>query len=429
MYNRTFFGTSTVAMATIYIRHNSPYWWARFSVPVGNGTKEIRLSTKIPHSPKFVSGKTKNDAEKIGYKTSDLTKASAMRRAKKLAEALQASARANLPAIQIRKAINKLASDFSTETTIVPSCGDWLNQHLVRVARSGLRPASVSNYKQAFDKFKMAVGKKIDLPIDRVTPLMAESVRDYILTQVSPNTARLAIRLISSAFAQAAEYQLINKNPFAVIGKLKTQKPVARRRKFEPAELKLVMNHANPEWQSMVLTCLYTGGQRLGDIATLRWDQIDFVRETVTIETQKTSRLLVIPMIPALKTHLEHRRKIISGSYVHPECADLFNRSGSGRVSGVFGRILYQCGLIEKDPLTAGKKYKTMPTNAVGNHRHVNALSFHSLRYTAVTMLHDAGVPPALVKTIVGHSSDAVHSGYIDFGQSEIKTALQNLAL
>lgn len=415
-------------MATIYMRPGSPYWWARVSVPAGNGTREIRLSTKIPHSPDFVSSETKKDAEKIGYKITDLTRTQAMKRARQLADALQASARANLPAIQIRKSINQLASDFSTENTIVPTCGDWLNQHLVRVARSGLKPASVANYKQAFDKFRAAVGKKIDLPLDRVTPLLAESVRDYILTQVSGQTAQLAIRLISAAFNQAVEYQIINKNPFSALGKLKIQKPVAKRRKFEPQELKLVMDHASPEWQSMVLVCLYTGGQRLGDMATLRWDQVDFVRETVTIETQKTSRLLVIPMIPALKTHLEHRRKIVTGDYVHPGCAEMFNRSGSGRVSAVFGRILYQCGLIEKDPLAAGKKYKRMSSNAIGTHRHVNVLSFHSLRYTAVTMLHDAGVPPALVKTIVGHSSDSVHAGYIDFGQYEIKTALNKLA-
>ena len=42
-------------------------------------------------------------------------------------------------------------------------------------------------------------------------------------------------------------------------------------------------------------------------------------------------------------------------------------------------------------------------------------------------MLHDAGVVPAMVQEIVGHSSAAVHAGYIKFGSEATEKALEKL--
>ena len=89
--------------------------------------------------------------------------------------------------------------------------------------------------------------------------------------------------------------------------------------------------------------------------------------------------------------------------------------------------MLFDAGLIDRDPRLAGKRYRKLTPARDGKRRVKNELSFHSLRYTVATMLHDAGVVPAMVQEIVGHSSAAVHAGYIKFGAEATEKALEKL--
>ena len=47
----------------------------------------------------------------------------------------------------------------------------------------------------------------------------------------------------------------------------------------------------------------------------------------------------------------------------------------------------------------------------------VEPLSFHSLRRTATTLLHEAGVPAAVAQTLIGHDSKAMHELYVSVGR------------
>ena len=413
-------------MASIYKKPNSPYWYAQYRVRTATGWKLVRLSTKIEHTPATVTREVKEAAEAVGKALNVLTKEQAMTKAQRLADALESTARANLPAYQLRRSISALSTELTGESIEMPSVKSWLDDHMKRIIRNGLKPASIANYKQAFDKFRASMGERINLPLDRITPLMLDDFKNHLLSRVSPSTANIALTLVSAAFQAAVDYKIIETNPFTAIAKPHKGK-VIKRRKFELEELEKVMAACNLEWRSMVKTCLYTGGQRLGDVATLRWSQVDGKRGVIRMTTQKKGKPLMIPIFPALKKHLQQRRKEAPGEFLHPECAAIFESKGSGRLSNIFGRILYQCGLITKDPLAAGKKYKKQEGNGTETRRHVNDLSFHSLRYTATTMLHDAGVPPALVQAIVGHDSREVHEGYIDFGAKEFTQALEKL--
>ena len=56
---------------------------------------------------------------------------------------------------------------------------------------------------------------------------------------------------------------------------------------------------ATSEWEGMILFGLYTG-QRLGDLATLRWNHIDLQREELRLQTNKTGRSVTIPLAAPL---------------------------------------------------------------------------------------------------------------------------------
>jgi integrase len=50
-------------------------------------------------------------------------------------------------------------------------------------------------------------------------------------------------------------------------------------------------------------------------------------------------------------------------------------------------------------------------------------LSFHSLRRTATTLLHEAGIPEAVAQALIGHDSTAVHEVYISVGREALVKA------
>lgn len=109
----------------------------------------------------------------------------------------------------------------------------------------------------------------------------------------------------------------------------------------------------------MILTSLYTGGQRLGDIACLQWDAVDFEKGTLHFRTQKRGKSLVVPLWNRLRALLEEKYPQRINEYIHPSAAQKYQRTGrSSALSNEFGKILFTCGLIERDPSLAGKRYK-----------------------------------------------------------------------
>ena len=72
------------------------------------------------------------------------------------------------------------------------------------------------------------------------------------------------------------------------------------------------------EWPDMVRVCLYTGGQRLGDIAKLKWEQIDLEGGLIAMTALKTKRRMNKPIIAPLKSVLERRTASSVSEYVFP---------------------------------------------------------------------------------------------------------------
>lgn len=66
-------------------------------------------------------------------------------------------------------------------------------------------------------------------------------------------------------------------------------------------EVKTILNQFPGEWPDMVHVCLYTGGQRLGDIATMKWEQINMDGGLISMRTEKTRRRMNKPLIAPLK--------------------------------------------------------------------------------------------------------------------------------
>ena len=168
----------------------------------------------------------------------------------------------------------------------------------------------------------------------------------------------------------------------------------------------------------MILFGLYTG-QRLGDIASLRWNNLDLVRAELRLSTRKTDKTLVLPLAAPLRKHLESLSPSSNepSAPIHPKAYDLVERQGkTGNLSYQFADLLAAAGLRQK------RSHKSTGKGR-GTRRDVQPLSFHSLRRTATTLLHEAGVPAAVAQALIGHDSEAMHELYVSVGREALEKA------
>ena len=162
-----------------------------------------------------------------------------------------------------------------------------------------------------------------------------------------------------------------------------------------------------------------TGGQRLSDVANLTWSNIDLQRAELRLHTRKTDKRLIIPLAPPLLQHLESLPSSDNPSQpLHPRAFALLQKEGrTATISNQFTELLAVAGL---------RPHKGCQSTGKGRDsaREQSSLSFHSLRATATTLLHEAGVPAAVCQALIGHDSEAIHQLYVTVGkQALVSTA------
>ncbi|WP_455564564.1 tyrosine-type recombinase/integrase [Akkermansia massiliensis] len=429
-------------MAFLRCRKGSRFWHACFYVPAASGKwKLVTHSTKIEVAP--AGSISEKDAQRLLSSGMEKEKVEALREAgmsandarklaQKVADAWEAAAKKGWTVSHIRKVIGELAVEVTGEEMSSPTVRVWFGDFIAGLSRKGKSVATVRNYRNAANRFYAFLGEKVDWSMERVTPRI---MNDYMLELsglFAVKTVKKEFGMVCAMFNSAVRLGMLDRCPGMGV-ELPREKKVefgrTARRGFTLEELKRVLERCDEEWRSMVLCALYLGGQRLGDVAMLRWDAVDWDKRMVRFMTQKTSREMVVPMVPALEEVLRERLSACGADavFVHPIRAEIYKRSGSSRLSTEFSGMLFDAGLIDRDPRLAGKRYKKLTPVREGKRRVKNELSFHSLRYTVTTMLHDAGVVPAMVQEIVGHSSAQVHAGYIKFGPEATEKALEKL--
>ncbi len=168
----------------------------------------------------------------------------------------------------------------------------------------------------------------------------------------------------------------------------------------------------------MVRVCLYTGGQRLGDIATLKWSQIDLEHCFLFMTTEKTRRRMNKPIIEPLRDVLERRLACRVNEFVFPLAAMKHAQAGgrSDKLSTDFTSLLRRHGIVEDTP-----------EDVKGDRHKLASKSFHSLRATAVTVLRLAGVPADLCRYIVGHDSEEIER-CISPDAADVQDAMSRIA-
>jgi integrase len=366
---------------------------------------------KHPESRYWVACFTDTD----GRRRKRSTKTTDRKLAQKLADQFEEATRRKRTSRQVREILTELHEQITGEAlpnvTVRDFITSWIGRKKHEVASSTL-----VFYTLATGKFLKYLGADAGLPMAEITREHVTRFRNAEAEHLSPKTANHELKCLRMLFKAAKRDGLLSEDPTEFVETVHRGATV-QRRPFTVPELQTVLDAANEEWRSMILFGLYTG-QRLGDIATLTWENVDLQRDEIRLVTRKTNRTLILPIAPPLRAHLE---KLPIGDNprapLHQRASEVVLREGkTGSLSNQFADLLAAAGLREK------KSHKKSVAG-VSARREKTTLSFHSLRRTATTLLHEAGIPPAVAQELIGHDSEEIHQVYVKVGQEALKKA------
>lgn len=284
------------------------------------------------------------------------------------------------------------AKDLPDSTTRMFVDG-WLARRQHEIA-----PASYAAYRGRALHFVEWLGEIADRPITEVETHHFLGYRDSLASTRTASTAYHGAKVLRVIFEDARRDGYVAENPAKDCGLLKKVASTGRR-PFTVDELSRILKAADSEWQSLILFGLYTG-QRLGDIARLKWSNVDLVAGEIAMTTRKTGRVVRIPICAPFR----------------PRAIAFADANGS-TLSRQFGDILANIGLAEKRSHDAEKSGR-------GARRAKSELSFHCLRHTATSLMKNAGVSPAIVQDIIGHESAEISAHYTHVESAAKREAL-----
>ena len=109
-----------------------------------------------------------------------------------------------------------------------------------------------------------------------------------MVLKVAAKTANHDLKALKMLFKSARRDGVLIENSAEFVDTIR-QRATTPKRGFNIEKVRAILNVADDEWRSMVLFGLYTG-QRLSDIASLRWSSIDLPRGELRLVTRKLER-------------------------------------------------------------------------------------------------------------------------------------------
>jgi integrase len=383
-------------MATLRKPLLSPFWHACLTLQ--NGTRTNRST----------GTNNRREAERIANKFED---------------ALQEAKRGRFIDARARKTIADIYAIGSGEDLGSSSAKDFFDGWLKRkeLEASG---NTHEKYKSVIKRFKQFLGAKAARDISAITAGDVSNFRDQLAGQLSVGSVNVSLKILRSAFGQARRDGLVDVNEAERVSILKRREELFERRPFTLEELKRILEAADDEWRGMILFGLYTG-QRLGDIAVITWQNVDLQRQELRLETAKTKRRMILPLAAPLLRYAESLPSSDKpDAPIFPRSCGIVERLGrASQLSNQFYELLTAAGLARKKTHQA----KAGEKKGRSARRDLNALSFHSLRHTATTLLKAAGVSDAVAMEFIGHDSKSISQNYTHIETATLKEAAAKL--
>jgi integrase len=363
-------------------------------------------------SPNLYLGYRRADGSwrKVSAKTTDKAKARLMLQGLESAEALLSNGSATEE--QIRKVMAETIERVTGRQPLDPSVAEWLDQWL-GTQRGTIAPKTFERYAQVIRDFKESLGRQATGRLRLIGRDAFLSHRDRLLSLgCSPSTVNHAFKTLSELFGAAHREGLLTSNP-ADIKTLKADK--AERKPFTWDQIQALLSAAEGDMVGLVLIGALTG-QRLMDIATLTWRQVDLAQGVIRFHQRKGDKALVMPIHPQVADFLLARAGDDPNAPVLPE---LCRKKGSGAsgLSMMFSRLME----------TAHIDSQIVRERRGTRGRTTRELSFHALRYSFNSQLANGSVSQELRLKLTGHTTEAMNDVYTRIELSTLRSAVDSL--
>lgn len=366
---------------------------------------------KLPNCKNWIAFFT----DKEGIRKCRTTKVTDKKKAMQIAEGWEKTYRAKNVVDHVRNTMNQIAKEIDPEAG-VPTVAEYFKQWTEAHAGELSERTQVS-YAQRLKQFAEYFGDSKTM--DSVRKSDALGFRGTIAKMASNATANHAVKIMRAVFGCAMNEGVITGNPFTL---KKLSDDSVTKQAFTLAQVKRMMDVADPEWKSLMTFAIFTG-QRLGDLVDLTWASIDFAKKEILFTTEKTGRMMAIPASDALWAHIESMKRGVPKAPIHPRAHELKHRVKIGAVSKDFTRLMVNAGLCKEKPNNK-KRAKTGDVS-----REVNPLTFHSFRHSLASWLRDVGVSESLSMEIIGHDSVSVDRAYVHTQPEAMRNALNKIKL
>ena len=327
----------------------------------------------------------------------------------------------------------KVARKLISQTRSLPLSQIWVTyvNHPERALPATVREQLC--YQSALAEFLRFMEGKATL-ISQITETHAIKFADHLrTTQISVATHNRKINQLRKIFATLQEYREGN-NPFALkvlMRRSREEQDTAVRRiaftREQEEQIRAVLD--DPKYRiknkNEIKVVFYLGmftGQRLKDCALLQWQNVDLEHQRIMVKQFKTGKEVSIPIAPALLQVLLEAKEHKVDAYVNPNVATRYKQTdkrgkciGDGLVNIDVMRVIRWIG-VETSVSVEGRKKKT------------TILGFHSLRHSFASFCAEAGVPKAVVVSILGANSEIVDQFYTHVGEDAQRAAIEAIA-
>jgi integrase len=315
----------------------------------------------------------------------------------------------------------RLSTDFDTACTLLNELkaradrGDFglldndcswdeLKAEFLRWARQSMKGKGAKQYESDLRRFESFL--KVQ-SIRQLSPAVAMSYREFRLSQavtvrtrkdnaaplsrkVCPRTVNREIGTIINMLNRGVAWGRIGSNPLSEIKPLTHDKPVKQRRALTTEEVERLFE-TSPEYLRPVWRMFASTGMRLAEIADLRFSDIDFDRQAVTVRpaNAKSKKSREIPLDDELFAMLQGVKEAACdrGPGASPDHV-FVTTNGTPHRTGLL-KLFYACcrraGI--EDAVSGG------------------SVDLHSLRVSFATLALENGASPKAVQAILGHST------------------------
>ena len=274
-----------------------------------------------------------------------------------------------------------------------------------------LKPKTLYDYKRNFKQYiqptlgnvRLCDLRRVD--VERLFDRMdADGVGNAMIAYVH--------RVLRTILNYAVDDELISRNP--AVGRTNPTYSAEEKTSLTVHELNVVLEHMKnetPYWNTLVVVMANTGCRR-GEIAALRWEDIDFENGTIsfvnnavkipgeplsvgTPKTKSSSRR--IPMVDDVAEALQRHHAMYPG------------------MEFVFFSPVNPGNPIAPDTITNYIRKLSDELSGSLNGKHISP---HSFRHTFTTIVREEGLATSFPQRILGHSSAAVTGIYDHSGVS-----------